>query len=224
MSKKLLLAGVSAVALGAASVPADAAAIVANQWYTGHFTATPSPLFAGIGPGGTLGTHGPILPTGFANAIAAPGSTTAPFSLTITLPSGGYLTVTDVEDSGDRFTMDVNGAPATAAVGNPSGLTPGGQQAVGDMTSVPVPGAAFCSESISTCLSNPDFSSGTFVLPAGTDTITGTFLGVIGFGRMDLIVEPASTAAPEPATLSLLGAGLAALGLIRRRRRQTGTG
>ena len=116
--------------------PADAAAIVANQWYTGHFTGIPSPLFAGAY---SLGTNGPILPTGFANAIAAPGSTTAPFSLTITLPIGGYLTVTDVEDSGDQFAMDVNGAPATAATGNPSGLVPGGQQAVGDETSVPVP-------------------------------------------------------------------------------------
>ena len=221
MSKKLLLAGVSVVALGAASVPADAAAIVANQWYTGHFTGIPSPLFAGAY---SLGTNGPILPTGVANAIAAPGSTTAPFSLTITLPNGGYLTVTDVEDSGDQFAMDVNGAPATAAVGNPSGLTPGGQQAVGDETSVPVPNAAYCSENISTCLSNPDFSSGTFLLPAGTDTITGTFLGVIGDGDMDLIVEPAATTAtPEPATLSLLGAGLAAFGLIGRRRRRTGT-
>jgi hypothetical protein len=219
MSKKLLLAGVSVIALGAASVPADAAAIVANQWYTGHFTnPAGSPLFAGAY---SVGTNGPILPTGFANAIAAPGSTTAPLSLTITLPSGGYLTVTDVEDSGDQFQMSVNGVLETAATGDPSGL--GGQQAIGADTSVPVPGAAYCSENISTCLSNPDFSSGTFLLPAGTDTITGTFLGVIGYGDMDLIVEPASTAdAPEPATLSILGAGLAAFGLIGRRRRRTG--
>lgn len=132
------------------------------------------------------------------------------------LPSGGYLLVTDVETSGDRFTMSVNGNPAVAAPAGATGLVPGGQQSVGDDTSVPVPFGDTGVTSISVALLNADYSSGTFYLPPGSDTVTGEFIGVIQFGDMDFIVEPAI---PEPATLSILGLGLAGLGAVRRRRR-----
>jgi hypothetical protein len=76
MSKKMLLAGVSAIALGAASIPAHADNIVSNDWYTGHFgTASHTPLLSGSLLGGT-GVNGPILPnpTKQALALPAPGS------------------------------------------------------------------------------------------------------------------------------------------------------
>jgi hypothetical protein len=48
---------------------------------------------------------------------------------------------------------------------------------------------------------------------ARDNVITGTFVGSVGDGDMNLILET-----PEPATLSLLGLRLAGLDLIRRRR------
>ena len=84
--------------------------------------------------------------------------------------------------------INVNGIGATAAVGNPTGLTPGGQQAVGSDTSVPVLGAN-CHEDISCSLSNPDFSSGTFVLPAGTDIISGTRHGQTGALVVEAVLD-----------------------------------
>jgi hypothetical protein len=131
----------------------------------------------------------------------------------ITLPNGGWLTVTDVEEEGDQFTMSVNGVLATPAVGNPSGLIPGGNQALaGGKTSAPgaASGIFSCNgtgnENITGCLMQAGYSSGTFILPAGVDTITGTRAGIILTGDMDLIVEP-RLAVPAP----LIGHGFLAL-------------
>ena len=112
MSKKMILAGVAVVALGAASVPAQADTFLTNQALTGNFSATtPGPLL-----GGDLGapdTNRPILPAPLnENAYTAPPT------------SGDPLTVTDTGASGDQFMIDVNGSPATPAIGNSGGLVP----------------------------------------------------------------------------------------------------
>src|SRR6516162_9523483 len=133
----LVAPALAAAALGVISMPAQADTIVTNQWYSARFPTVGSPLLV---PAFAVGTNGPILPSGTANALAAPGTPGTNLSAVITLPNGGFLTATDNGASGDRFMMDVNGIGATAAVGNPSGLTPGGQQAVGSDTSVPVLG------------------------------------------------------------------------------------
>jgi hypothetical protein len=208
----------AAAALGVISMPAQADTIVTNQWYSATFNPTVgSPLL--VSPI-VVGTNGPILPSGTANALAAPGTPGTNLSAVITLPNGGFLTATDNGATGDQFMMDVNGIGATAAVGNPSGLTPGGQQAVGSKTSVPVFSFVNCGSDISSCLSNPDFSSGTFALPAGPDTISGTVVAVFGAtGFMDFIVEPKPTTIPEPATWLLLSSALLGFGIVRRRTR-----
>ena len=75
----------------------------------------------------------PVLPAttarsqgGTGVSIGAPSDINGNLSATITLPNGGYLTVTDVEVSGDQFQMLVNGLPATLAPPNPL-LSPAGQ-------------------------------------------------------------------------------------------------
>jgi hypothetical protein len=214
----LVASALAAAALGTVSIPAQADNIVTNQWYTAGLSGTVGdPLTV---PPSQIDRNGPILPSGTADALAAPGS--GNLSAVITLPNGGFLTVTDVQRSGDQFTMDVNGIGATAAVGNPTGLTPGGQQAVGSDTSVPILSTTFCDGDISCGLSDPDFSSGTFALPAGTDTISGVlFAAQGGSGVMDFIVEPkpATTTIPEPASWLLLSSALLGFGIMRRRNR-----
>lgn len=202
MLKNLLLIGAATAALGALSLPAKADNIVLNQWYAAGFTSTGSAL----GTAYEAGSNGPVLPSGFANGVESPA---APW--VITLSHDGYLTVTDVEDSGDKFQMFDNGnpmVPTTGALGGQAGQA-------GGYTSNPCADCGFVGENIGAALGDANFSSGTFELYAGVNSITGTFVGVIGDGDMDFIAE----AAPEPATLAVLGMGLAGLGLVRRRKR-----
>jgi len=206
-------------ALGAFGFAADASAadnIVLNQWYAGQFTGTPSPLFGG----GTHGTNGPVLPSGFANGISAPGSLTTPGSWTITLAGAGTLTVTDVENSGDQFKLFDNGVAMTPAA---SPFTAAGQNSgqaglAGGLTSVPAFGDNV-GEDINAALGDANFSSGTFALSAGTNVITGTFLGSVGFGDMDFIAE-SGVPIPEPATWALMLMGLGGVGAALRMRRR----
>ena len=173
--KYFILAGVSVTAISTAVVPASATTVSANQWYTVGFGTTTSgtagsnasvgnqlggvaPLFLGTG------THGPILPSGFQGATAITAT-----SWFIDAPNGGYITITDVESSGDQFQLTDNSGlmtPATGALGGNTGLANG-------LTSNPTVGST-ASENISTALGDPTFSSGTFALAAGNNVISAT--------------------------------------------------
>src|SRR5580692_2176041 len=123
MFKSALLAGASAVVLIGISVPAHAVdTITTNQWYNGSFgLTTPSPLLGPV----HQGTNGPLLGGGVGNSIGTP-TIGGVLSGTITLPYGGYLTVTDVQTSSDQFQMMVNGVAATPFTPTENPLNPAG--------------------------------------------------------------------------------------------------
>jgi hypothetical protein len=218
MKKRVYLAASAAAAslaafgLGAGSAHADN--INLNTWYTGQFGASNTPLVGGAQIGGT-GTNGPVQGGGFAKAVSSPQS-----PWTITLTGTGTLTVTDVEISGDRFQLWDNGVLMTPASSpfTASGQNPG-QTAVGGETSAPVNGDTSVNENINLALGDANYSSGTFALHSGTNSITGEFLGDIGKGDFNFIAESAS-AVPEPATWAMLLIGFGAVGLLLRSRRR----
>jgi hypothetical protein len=211
MNLKSVFAGtvaLSAIAYGAvapANAQAGPASISAGQWYTGAFSTTGTAVY---GPGGSLGTNGPLPGGGRAGAIFAPTGT----AWSVTLATPGYLVVTDVEEAGDQFQVFVNGVGGTPTTNN---LSPSGAAGLaGGDTSVPcyecVPNIG---ENIAVALAaGSGYSNGTFYLPAGTDTINMTFLGSVGFGDMDFLAS--TSAVPLPASWTMLLAGFAGLGFF----------
>ena len=169
-----------------------------------------------LGNGTASETHGPLLPGGFGNSVAAP---TAPW--TITLSKSGTLTVTDVQTSGDQFTLFDNGV-AMAGAASPftaAGQSPGQNTIGGGATSTPVPFGSTGVTDINLALGNADYSLATFALGPGVNVITGTFDGTITFGDFDFIAEVAGV--PEPATWAMMLGGIGAVGAGMRMRRKT---
>ena len=189
----------SAISLMAA--PTTAVALDLNQWYTGSFTASNTPLLGSD----AFGSHGPVLPNGFGDPL---GTSNPPWTFTLT--SSGTLTVTDMQVSGDRFELFDNGIAMTPAASpfTAPGQNPG-QAAIGDKTSVPVPNVETGMFNINTALGDTNYSSGTFGLHPGVNNITGEFIGVITFGEMEFIAE---SAIPEPSTWAMMMLGFAGLG------------
>ncbi|MBV8684696.1 MAG: PEP-CTERM sorting domain-containing protein [Caulobacteraceae bacterium] len=181
MIRKILCAGAALAALGAISAPAQADNIKTGIWYAFGFTTTGTALF---GPGYAAGTS--------PNGVLAPS---APWTITLSKPT--TMVVTDVEESGDQFTLYDNGV----LLGT---------------TSTPVPYAQNVGECISCALASSNFSHGYFTLPAGVNVITGTFDGVVGNGDGDFAIG-----VPEPATWALMLIGFGGLGMALRSRRRT---
>jgi hypothetical protein len=205
---------VATVAAASLAAPALADNIQLNQWYSGTFAGTPSPLAGG---GSTSLVHGPVLPGGFGNSVSAPSS-----PWTITLSRSGTLTVTDVQTAGDQFTLFDNGVAMTLAASpfTAPGQNPGQAGAAGGNTSTP--SCINCETGmtdINAALGDTNYSSGTFALDPGVNNITGTFNGSIGFGSFEFIAEAAGV--PEPATWAMMLGGIGAVGAGMRMRRKT---
>jgi hypothetical protein len=204
----VLTAAIVAGAIGSVAEPNSASAdtIAANQWYGGQFSSpAPAPLAGGVYT--SLGTDGPSAPAGFANAVTAPAS---PWVITLTHP--GTLTVVDIQASGDQFQLFDNGVAMTPAASpfTGAGQNPGQAALPGGLTSAPTAGA-YVGADINAALGNADFSSGTFQLSLGVNSITGTWLAgpnANGSGDFDFI----ASSVPEPSTWAMMVLGFAGLG------------
>jgi len=133
----------------------------------------------------------PPFQLGINPAAFDPGA--APWTFTLSGP--GEIFVMDLEISGDYFEIFDFGVSL-------------GQTSPGN------PGASSVGPDIGLALADPNYGRGTFALGAGAHSITMQFLGVIENGDGVFIVREV----PEPATLALLGLGLAGLGFARRRK------
>ena len=125
-------------------------------------------------------------------AIAAPGT---PWDFTTVGPA--QLVVSDGFNSGDRFELFDN----LSSLG---------------LTSTPT-GGGNCGSDITACLADITISKGTFILGAGSHSLTGTIAASFGAGAGFFQVADI-TAVPEPVTFSIFGAGLLGAAAMRRRK------
>ena len=117
---------------------------------------------------------------------------------TFSWPTSVQLYVTDAFVKGDRFEVYDNDV------------------LIGTTTQVPVAYGDVADPD--TAFADPTYSSGVFLLDAGTHAITILNINnVAASGRGYLKVEPLHQAIPEPATLALVGLGV--LSLLRRSRK-----
>jgi len=198
--RKIVITSLTFVVLCLGSVsPAVADPVAIGTWYEFSFTG-PGAQARGCFPADPLGVGcGPSSGTPTTFAPAPPWTFTAP-------AGGATFTVTDAFLIGDAFNvLDfgvlIGSTPTVAAVGN--------------CGSDPVP-----------CLANPAVSSGVFNLAAGAHSITivarvAPFGSGAAYFRVDGGGGPAI---PEPATMVLLGTGLAGVGAIVRKRRKANKG
>jgi hypothetical protein len=124
-------------------------------------------------------------------AIAVPDNGPWTFTLTQSME----LFWIDLEISGDRFEFfNFGSSIGTSGADVPNGSSTG--------------------TCISCALVDFNYGRGSVILGAGNYSLSGTFLGVIGFGDGAFIVR---NVVPEPGSLALIGLALAGLAAVRRR-------
>ena len=184
---------------GFAGAPAKARSILAGIVTGVSLLALSAPSHAGpITVGSWVGFCFAGVGSGATAGCQNDASQTSGNSFTFNLLGSGLLRVVDAFNRGDRFDV-FDGATLLFS----TSLVPIGSGSTTD------PDTAFA---------DPTYSSGSILLGSGAHSIN-IRVTASPFGGGGAYLE-VSNAVPEPATLSLLGLGLAGLGFVRRRKMQ----
>lgn len=182
-----LVAGIAAVALagfGVVTPQANATAISTNVWYEfGFGAASGSPLVSGVG-------FAPATNAPDGNPIVQVGDPV--WTITSTGPLKLY--VQDLFVPIDQFDM-FNNAVDLGLTSAPSNNS-----------------AATCGGDITGCIASLGNSRGTYILPAGADSLTGDRL-CTNCEAGAAVFELTAATVPEPSSLAVLGAALLALAI-----------